>query len=262
LDNDVAVLIAAVTELTALSIVVHSDVADSEDDIRGVQIQINNALGILIGDVIIARLFKLLNRLEAGSAKALSAATRQYVGACLSRRVEAEPLDGFKNDIEAKATFAAEIVRSVGCLSGFDGAQAEELSDGVRHLVSASTILDDTWKKVRANGLGSNGAAFHDDNGNSHEKPEQHEGWNLRETLLESAAVGPHNSNTRDRAGASGGGAFEAGNILNDVSAYLDSGEKHFSTVSREFDVTLLQTLVGDARKAAAMVRQFCVQHP
>jgi hypothetical protein len=233
LDDEVAVLIAAVTELTALSIVAHSDVFDYGDDISGVQTQINNALGILIGDVSIARLFKLLNRLETGSAKVLSAATRQYVGACLSRRLKAEKLDGRENDVAAEATFVGDVVRSVGWLSGFDGSLTEELRDGVRHLVSASAMLDDTWKTVSANGSGSNGTALHHENGDSHEKTGQHELWNLRGTSLEPAATGPHSRSVRDRAGAYSAGAVEAGNILNSVSVHLDSGEQHFAAITR-----------------------------
>jgi hypothetical protein len=262
LVDDVAVLIAAVTELTTLSTVAHSDVLDGGDDISGVQIQINNALGILIGDVSIARLFKLLNRLEAGSAMALSAATRQYVGACLSRRLKAEEPGGRENDIAAEATFLGDVVRSVGWLSGFDGAQTKELRDGVRHLVSATAMLDDTWKSVRANGSGSNGTALNHDNGDSHEKTGQHELWNLRGIPFEAGAIGTHRRSVLGRAGASSAEAIEAGNTLDSISAHLDSGEQHFAAVSREVDSTLLQTIIGDARNAAAMVRRLCVQHP
>jgi len=262
LNDDVAILISAVTELTALSVVVHSDVADCGDDMSGVQIQINNALAILIGDVSIARLFKLLNRLEAGSAKALSGATRQYVGTCLLHQIEAGKAAGRENDIAAKATFAADVVRSVGWLSGFDGPQTAELGDGVRHLVSASAMLDDTWKNIHANGSRSNRAALHHGNGKSREQPGQHELWNLRDTPFEAAATDLHERGARGSAGLAGAGSVEAGKTLNSVSEYLDSGEQHLSAVSRGLDVTLLQSLIVDARKAAAMVRRLYVQHP
>ncbi len=112
-------------------------------------------MSILVGDTLVARLFDVMNRLDAPTRAVLSDELRAHLGRLLARRVVARSSLAPSQDAGDSARLAARLVRIVADLEHHPAARRDALETWAGALSRAIEIAHDVWIDLRGHALAS-----------------------------------------------------------------------------------------------------------